>query len=56
MHQKIVKEVVGKLMFEWNVKGGDMRAAYDAVFGIGAYKKLFDGVYDAINAKLMRKS
>lgn len=51
MNQAIVNEVITKLIMEWNVKGGDMRSAYDAVFGFGAYQKLIDDVYDGINAR-----
>ena len=51
MSKNIVNEVVAKLMLEWNAKGGDMRAAYDAVFGVGAYQKLIDDVYDGINTR-----
>jgi len=53
MSQAIVKEVISKLMLEWSAKGGDMAKAYDAVFGIGAYQKLKDDVYDEINAKII---
>lgn len=45
------QQISAKILQEMQANGGNLRAAFDAVMGEGAYMKLASDLYDALRAK-----